>query len=83
MSLCKYKDIFGKPRQGFHSIRVLDIAILDVLGTILIAYIVSISIGVAFWKVLIVAFVLAEFAHWLFCVDTKVIRALTFSQLRL
>jgi len=76
MSFCKYKDVFGKPGEGIHKIRVIDIAVLDVLGTILIAYFVSIWIHVAFWKVLIVAFVLAELAHWLFCVDTKVMRAL-------
>ena len=35
------KDIFGEPNKGIHSIRVFDIAIVDVLLTILLAYILK------------------------------------------
>jgi hypothetical protein len=35
--LCEYSDIFGKPNQGIHSIRIFDIAIVDVLLTIIVA----------------------------------------------
>ena len=34
---CKYKDIFGKPKEGVHSYRIMNIAIVDVLATILLA----------------------------------------------
>ena len=34
---CKYKDFFGKPNAGLHSIRYLNIAIIDVLFTIILA----------------------------------------------
>jgi len=37
--LCKYKDILGKPGEGIHSIRLFNVAIMDVLFTIIGAYI--------------------------------------------
>ena len=40
--LCKYKDILGRPNEGVHSFRIFNIAIVDVLLTILAAYILSI-----------------------------------------
>ena len=33
--LCQYKDIFGKVGEGIHSYRFFNIAIADVLLTIL------------------------------------------------
>ena len=38
MNLCKYKDIFGKVGEGPHSIRLFYIAIVDVIGTLVLAY---------------------------------------------
>ena len=40
MSICKYKDIFGKPNDGVHSIRFLNIAIVDLLMTIIFSYLI-------------------------------------------
>ena len=37
----KYKDIFGKPGIGFHKPRFMGFALLDILGTILIAFAIS------------------------------------------
>ena len=34
-SLKQYKDIFGKPNEGVHSYRLFDVAIVDLLLTIL------------------------------------------------
>ena len=34
---CKYKDILGKPKTGLHSYRVFNVAIVDVLFTVLLA----------------------------------------------
>ena len=39
--LSKYKDIFGKPRTGIHKYRFFDVAIIDVIGTIIIACIIT------------------------------------------
>ena len=37
------KHVFGKPREGFHALRtpVLDLALNDILGTIIIAYLIT------------------------------------------
>ena len=39
--LCQYKDIFGKVGEGVHSYRVLDFAIVDVIATVIGAYLIS------------------------------------------
>ena len=37
--LCKYSELFGKVKGGVHSYRIYDIAIIDVISTIIGAYI--------------------------------------------
>ena len=39
--LKEYKDILGKPKQGVHSYRILDVALTDYLMTIVGAFIIS------------------------------------------
>ena len=41
MSLCKYKNAFGKPDKGLHSYRFLGLAIVDVMLTIIAAILIS------------------------------------------
>jgi len=72
VSLCKYKDILGKPNQGVHSYRIFNIAIVDVLLTILGAYILSIFTNYKFIYTLIGMFILGIVLHRLFCVRTTV-----------
>ena len=38
--LCEYKNMLGKVGEGVHSIRIFNIAIVDVLLTIIGAYII-------------------------------------------
>ena len=68
----KYRDIFGKPRQGFHEARIpgLDLALWDTLGTIFIAVVIGLVSGVSVWICIAVAFAVAIVLHWLFCVRT-------------
>ena len=35
MSLCKYKNLFGEVNTGIHTVRIFNIAIFDVLFTII------------------------------------------------
>jgi uncharacterized membrane protein YcaP (DUF421 family) len=73
MSLCKYKDIFGKPNEGVHSYRIFNIAIVDVLATIFVAYIIYLFIPkYNFFFILICLFLLGIFLHKLFCVRTTI-----------
>jgi uncharacterized membrane protein len=73
MSFCKYKDIFGKPNEGVHSYRLFNIAIVDLVFTIIGAYLLSLYFtNYNFFTILFVLLVLALLLHKLFCVDTTV-----------
>jgi hypothetical protein len=72
MDLCKYKDIFGKPREGVHSYRIFNIAIVDLGLTIIIGYLISKFFKLKLLYVLIVLFILGIIAHKLFCVKTTI-----------
>jgi uncharacterized membrane protein YcaP (DUF421 family) len=69
---CKYSNIFGEPNQGIHSIRIFDIAIIDVLLTIIAAYIVSNIFNISFIIILLLLFILGIIFHRLFCVKTTI-----------
>ena len=71
--LCKYKDIFGEPRKGSHSYRVLDIAVVDVIATMIIAYFILLyKPDWEYWKIVAWLFVLSIVLHRLFCVRTTI-----------
>lgn len=74
--LCQYKNALGIPGKGIHSIRIFNIAIVDVILTFLLALIISYLMGYTYWKVLLAVFILGIFLHWVFCVDTTVNRVL-------
>lgn len=71
-SLCRYKNIFGKIKEGPHQYRLFNIAIIDVLLTILVAYFISKFTKYHFKIVLIILFILGIITHRLFCVKTTV-----------
>jgi hypothetical protein len=70
--LCEYKDIFGKPRQGAHSFRIFNVAVIDVFFTILAAFIVSYFANTNIYYTIIGMFVLGVISHRLFCVRTTI-----------
>ena len=72
MSLCKYKDMFGKPGKGVHSFRIFNIAVVDVLLTILVAYLISKMFHLRFDITLVVCFIVGIIAHRVFCVRTTI-----------
>lgn len=72
VDLCKYKDIFGGVGTGFHSYRIFDIAIFDVIGTILMAYLFSYMFNIDFIRILLILFLLGIILHHLFCVKTRI-----------
>ena len=74
--LCKYKDIFGKPNSGLHSLRILDIAIFDVLCVIIIGMLISNTFKMSLLYTIISLFLLGIILHRLFCVRTTVDRLL-------
>jgi len=70
--LCKYKDILGKPNEGIHKYRIFNIAIVDVLLTIFIAFIISFFSKINFFIILILLFISGIILHRIFCVRTTV-----------
>jgi hypothetical protein len=71
--LCKYKDIFGKVGEGVHSYRIFNIAIVDVILTILVAFIIHLFLPkYSFIYILILLFITGIILHRLFCVRTTV-----------
>ena len=72
ISLCPYKYIFGKPKEEVHSYRIFDIAIVDVICTIIGGYFISNYYNKDIKEVLIVLFLLGIIVHRLFCVETTI-----------
>lgn len=75
MSICPFKaysEIFGKPKEGVHSYRILDLAIVDIIMTIIGAITITLIFKINFFLILIFLFLLGIFLHRLFCVNTTI-----------
>jgi hypothetical protein len=74
--LCKYKDAFGKVGTGAHSYRILNIAVVDVAITMIVAYAVAYYAKWPYLWTLFWFFIAGIIAHRLFCVRTTVDKTL-------
>lgn len=70
--LCRYKDALGVPGKGVHSYRVMNVAIVDVIMTLIGAFIFARLTKFSFLGTAITFFVLGIVLHRLFCVRTTV-----------
>lgn len=82
MGLCQYRDIFGEPNTGLHSYRIFNIAIVDVLATGALAYLISYTLSYSFVIVLILLLIVSVAMHRAFCVRTTVDKFLFPSKLK-
>lgn len=71
-TLCKYKNIFGKEGEGVHSIRLFNVAIVDVIFTLIGAYFIAKFLKVSLVATIVIVFVIGILAHRLFCVNTTI-----------
>ena len=71
---CQYKNIFGELGKGVHSYRIFDIAIVDVLFTVIAGYLIHLYILPQYNTIYILffLFLLGIILHRLFCVRTTV-----------
>lgn len=70
---CQYKTIFGMIGEGVHSYRLFDIAIVDVLLTILGSYLFYLfNPKYNFIYILTIFFLIGIIMHRLFCVRTTI-----------
>lgn len=74
--LCQYKNILGIPNQGIHKYRFFNMAIMDIIMTIIGAFIISYIFSCNFWIILVFLFLLGIILHRVFCVKTTVDKAL-------
>ena len=78
MSLCKYKNLFGEVNTGIHTVRIFNVAIVDVLFTIIGGILIQFfllrvfSFYIDLTLVLIILFSLGILLHRLFCVRTTI-----------
>jgi hypothetical protein len=70
MSLCKYRDIFGKVGEGAHSLRFFNIAVVDTLLTFVAAYIINSYLKSNVYLIFFILMVASIFIHRIFCVET-------------
>jgi hypothetical protein len=71
--LCDYKNILGEPNKGLHKYRIFNIAIVDVLLTIVLAYIIHfLNPQYSFLFILMIFFIAGIILHRLFCVRTTI-----------
>lgn len=76
MSLCKYKNYFGEPGKGVHSYRIFNIAIVDVVMTLIGALIISYLSGIKFIWTALGLFLVGILLHRVFCVRTTLDKAI-------
>ena len=71
---CNYSEIFGKVGEGLHSYRLFNVAIIDVIFTIIGAYFLQKHFlkKYTYTEVLLGLFILVIVLHRLFCVRTTI-----------
>jgi hypothetical protein len=74
MDLCKYSNIFGAPNTGAHKYRFFDIAIVDVIATIILGVFIKSYFlkKTNIFKIMLFLFILGIISHRVFCVKTKI-----------
>jgi hypothetical protein len=80
MLLCRYKNIFGEVRKGFHAPRIMNMAMNDWIGTFLLAYIYGRYTSTPYIQSLLIVFVVGQLCHFLFCVDTTIMKYIVCTQ---
>ena len=74
MNLCQYSKIFGESNKGAHSIRVFNLAIVDIISTFILALVIKFLFfrNINYFIILLFCFLLGIISHRLFCVKTTV-----------
>ena len=72
LGLCKHRNALGVPGKGAHSIRLGGVAIVDVIMTLIGAYIIARIARASFAWTAAGFFLLGIILHRLFCVRTTI-----------
>lgn len=72
LSLCKYSNVLGTPNEGVHKYRFLNLAIVDVIMTVVVGFLISIIMNWSFFYSTFGFFLAGIILHRLFCVNTTI-----------
>ena len=70
--LCKYRHILGVEKEGVHSYRLFDIAVVDLGLTIWAAWVASSLLETKFSTAFLSLMLLGMLLHWVFCVHSTI-----------
>ena len=70
----QFSDIFGAPGTGVHRFRVLDVAIVDYLLSIVLAFAVAYQFNIPVVIATILVLSLGILFHYLFGLETSAVR---------
>ena len=74
--MCPYKNIFGEPNTGSHKYRIFNLAIIDIIFTIIGAFLLYqiqyINRYISLLNFTISLFILGIITHRVFCVRTTI-----------
>jgi len=76
---CPYANILGEPNKGVHSIRLFGLSVIDIILTIIGAYVISKAYNIDFWQSLLGFFVLGEVLHYIFGANTAFLQMINLS----
>ncbi len=65
---CKWKDLLGRPGEGFHSARLFGFARNDILATLGVGILLALLLKQSIITTVTLLFLTGIFFHWLFCV---------------
>ena len=74
MVACAFKNLFGAPRTGLHSIRLFDIAVVDVVATVLLGVLLAKWTGANPYLMCVALLLASVPIHRFFCVKTTLAR---------
>jgi F0F1-type ATP synthase assembly protein I len=64
--------MFGKSGEGVHAYRIANIAVMDVMVTVIVAVVLSKIFMISFWKMLVGLLILGIVVHRQLCVRTTI-----------
>lgn len=71
-----YQNVFGVPGKGVHSYRIFNIAIVDVVFTVLAAVLISYIWNISVMYTIPILFLAGILFHRIFCVRTTIDKVL-------
>lgn len=75
MNFCKYSNILGEPKKGIHSYRIFNLALVDILLTIICGFFIHkyfLYKYISIYLTIFILFILGIIIHKIFCVKTTI-----------